>query len=88
MRRKAVLGAAAALLLGGAYALGQGREAPVPYRAVVTIELDVGTRRVKEKYFEIPVLTEALNTLHADGYDPHSITPWGEGRVIVVARKR
>jgi hypothetical protein len=89
MRKRILLGAAAALLAAGAFVAVQARdELPVPYRAVVTYELRIRKGKAKDKFLEVPLLTEALNNLAADGYDVDSITPWPDGRILVVGRKR
>jgi len=90
MRRKSVWCAAVALLVAGAYALGQGRrdEPPAPYRAVLTIEAKPATGKLRDRFIEIPLLSEALNNLDAEGYDSLSVTPMSDDRYFVVARKR
>lgn len=87
--RTGIMVGVAALLAAATFVVAQGRgDKPTPYRAVVTVGLRVGTRKAKDKFFEIPDLTEALNQLAADGYEVDSITPWPDGRVLLVGKSR
>ena len=79
-------GAAAAAAAAGGLAPRRG-ELPAPYRAVVTMPLRMGKGKAKDKFLEMPLLTEALNNLAADGYAVESITPWSDGRVLVVGKR-
>ncbi|MHC4959433.1 MAG: hypothetical protein ACYTGN_13790 [Planctomycetota bacterium] len=82
---------AIAVLVAGAYAYGQGKAAPAgKYRAVVTIQLLEGRGKTKDRFKELPHLTDALNNLAAQGYEPYMINPFDDGgarRVIVVGRR-
>ena len=65
----------------GAFAFGQGR-AP-QYRAVLVRAEQSVSRKVKVPYSDLERMTEALNLLASQGYEPYMITDQ-----IIIARKR
>ena len=85
---------AVALLVVAAYAFGQGKKkAPAgPYRAVMTVGLMRGRGSTKDRFWELPYVTQALNNLHAQGYEPALIMPLrgqdATQMVIVTRQKR
>ena len=85
---------AIALLVVAAYAFGQGRKgAPQrPYRAVITLDVVQGRGSTKDRFWELPQVTDALNNLDAQGYEPALIMPVrvreATRMVIVTRRKR
>jgi hypothetical protein len=90
MNRRRVLLACAAVLLAGAvslvFAQGKDRGAPGPYRVVIIENVDQMTA-TQDKFRDSVYATEAINNLHAEGYEVVSMSVLRTNQIIVIVRK-
>ena len=91
IRRRILLACAAVLLVGAAsfvYAQGTRRHTPGPYRVVVIDQINQSSVRNKgEEFLTSRDGTEAINQLHAEGYDVVSMSFCTADRMVVILRK-
>ena len=90
MNRRRVLLACAAVLLAGAvsfvFAQGGNRRAPGPYRVVIIENVDQ-VAPITDKFRDSVYATEAINKLHAEGYEVVSMSVLRTNQIIVIVRK-
>jgi len=91
IRRRILLACAAVLLVGAAsfvYAQGVGRKPAGPYRVVIVEDVSTRTERTDNPHLQNSTYaTEALNQLHAQGYEVVSMSTNNNDRIVVILRK-